>query len=159
MALSPSEAREIYTWLSASWPTVIKPGAGDEFVRVKLREIAKDFQAYTKDEVLAGIDRWRQNNEKYPSTKNLINEVEWLRRQKAIKRRAAGDSESLWPMLIIDDDGYEACYGQYVREAFVNHPMNIEKLEPEEWLRRFQVRKGKIIEKLREAREAANGKS
>lgn len=155
MALSASEAREIYTWLTAGWPNTLKPGASEEFVRAKMRELIKDYARYSKDEVLEGIDRWRANNEKFPTTKNIINEIEWLRSQENARRKSSGEDPDEWPMLIIYDDGYEACYGIFTRAQFVNHPKNSENLEPEEWLRRYGKRRDAIIERMARERKGA----
>lgn len=149
MALLASEAQEIYTWLSAGWPTVIRPGASAEFVAVKVRELMKDFAGYTKDEVLEGIDRWRQRNEAYPKAKNIINEIEWARRERLSRKRET-DPEAAegWPMEVIYDNGDEACFGVFDRERFVNHPKNSSHLQPEEWRRRFRIRRAEIDAKL-----------
>ena len=154
MALSNQDIREIYTWLSAGWPTVLKPGAPDDFVRAKCRELLHDFGSYDIDTIREAINRCRANSEKFPSTKALINEVKWIQAANR-KQKRLGDDDGLWPMLIIYDDGYEACYGQFYRPEFVNHPKNVEHLEPEEWLRRFNKRRDAIIQRMQRERQEA----
>ena len=149
MALSRSDVMEIYTWLSASWPTVLKPGAPDDFVRMKHRELMADFGGYDKDEVLEAIKRWREQHDKFPATKNIINEIEWSRRERIARQREA-DPEAAegWPMEIVYANGDEACYGVFTREQFVNHPKNPDHLQPEEWKRRFRMRRARIDAEL-----------
>ena len=157
MALSNKDAAELYTWLSAGWPTVLKPGAPDDFVRAKVRELLHDFGTYDIDMVREAVNRCRECSEKFPTSKAILNEIKCIQQAERAKKRAE-DTDGPWPMLIIYDDGYEACYGQFDRDIFVNHPKNTEHLEPEEWLRRFDKRRDRILERMAKSRmEAANG--
>lgn len=150
MALSNADVREIYTWLSVGWPTVLKPGAPDDFVRMKCREILHDFGKYDRDDVLEGLNRWRKEHDKFPAAKNIINEIEWMRREKAMKARENNPEDALgWPMEVIYANGSEACYGTFDRAHFVEHPKNTEHLQPEEWRRRFLKRRQQIYEHMR----------
>lgn len=145
MALLHSEAAEIYQWLSAGWPEVLRPGSSDVFVSSKIREILKDFSTYDKDTVLEAINHWRQNNDKFPTSKNIINEIMWQKIQTAAKLREENPEEADgYPMEIVFSDGREACYGTFNRERFMSHAKNPDHLSPEEWKRRFMKTRARL---------------
>ena len=150
MALSSSDVKELYTWLSAGWPTVIRPGAPEEFVRMKCRELLHDFGGYDLETVREAIERCRKYGDKFPTTKAILNEIAWIYKQREAAKPE--DERYGWPMEIVYPDGHEACYGVFTRERFVNHPKNTEHLQPEEWRRRFLKRRQQIYEQQRRAR-------
>lgn len=127
---------ELYLWLTAAWPLVIKPGASDEWQRAKKRELYQTYKEYTDKEVQAAFQKWTEENEKFPTTRAIINELKWTQ----VKKSTAGrENEERWPMCWLDRDGNEWSYGNFVRAEFLNHPRNPEHLQPEEWERRFNV--------------------
>ena len=154
MALSSSDVKEIYTWLSVGWPTVLKPGAPDEFVRMKCREIMHDFGTYDIGQIREAVDRCRRNSDKFPTSKAIMNEIKWIQAAEAAKRKAENPDDEGWPMEIIYPDGHEACYGVFNRSQFVNHAKNPEHLQPEEWRRRFMKRRQQIYKRLQEEARA-----
>lgn len=135
----------LYTWLTAAWPLVIKPGASEAYQNAKMRELYKTYKEYTDEEVTAAFQKWTEENEKFPTTKNVLNEIKWARKLKAPKGK---ENAIYWPMDVIYDDGNEWTYGSFKREVFINHPRNPDHLEPEEWERRFKLRRRAIMAKL-----------
>ena len=135
----------LYTWLTAAWPLVIKPGASEAYQNAKMRELYKTYKEYSDEEVTAAFQKWTEENEKFPTTKNVLNEIKWARRLKMPKGK---ENAIYWPMDVIYDDGNEWTYGSFKREAFINHPKNPDGIEPEEWERRYKIRRKAIYEKL-----------
>ena len=148
-----SEADELYMWLAASWPLTIRPNATEEFRRVKTEELRQSFAKYSYTEVGEAFYRWKMENEKFPSVKNIINEIEWLRKKNQAQGAANPDDYG-WPMEIVYADGHEACYGVFNRQQFINHAKNPEHLQPEEWRRRFMKRRQQIYKRQQEEARA-----
>ena len=146
--MTTAGVKELYYWLTAAWPLVIKPGASEQFQDAKLRELYKTYDQYRDEEVIAAFQKWTEENEKFPSTKNILNEIKWSRTIKVGRK----ENEILWPMDIIYPDGNEYSYGSFTRSEFVNHPRNTEHLQPEEWERRFRKTRNRILKALIEAR-------
>lgn len=144
--------QELYMQMSVAWPLVIKPGADAEWKRAKLQNMYKSFKEYEDAEVLEAFSKWTAEQEKFPTTKNLISEIEWARKRKWTKNR---ENEELWPMDIITKDGIEWSYGLFKRADFIENPHNPEHLQPEEWERRFNLTRKRIIDKLIAEREQA----
>lgn len=138
-------ASELYMWQMAAWPTVIRPGASESFANAKIKQIYETYKSNTDEEVFAAFEKWAQENEKYPTTKNILNEIQWARRLKMPKNK---ENVIYWPMDVIYDDGNEWTYGSFKREDFVNHHRNPDHLQPEEWERRFKLRRRAIMAKL-----------
>lgn len=138
----------LYEYLGAAWPLVIRPGVDDQWKRSKYRELFQTYRSYTDEEVLAAFQKWTEENEKFPSTKNILNEIKWARTIKVGRK----ENEILWPMDIIYSDGTEYSYGSFTRSEFVNHPRNTEHLQPEEWERRFRKTRNRILKAVIEAR-------
>lgn len=136
-------AQELYMWLMATWPGTIRPGASEDFVAAKVKQLLKIYEKYTDQEVMEACQRWAENNEKYPAPKNIINEIQWSKRVQT-----KGENEELWPMDFITKEGIEWSYGLFKRSVFVNHPKNPEHLEPEEWERRFVLTRRRIMDKI-----------
>ena len=145
---------ELYAWLTAAWPLVIKPGASEQFQGAKMRELYKTYYDYRDEEVIAAFQKWTEENEKFPTTKNILNEIRWAKRLKVGGKK---ENTIYWPMDIIYENGDEWTYGSFKREDFVNHHRNPDHLEPEEWERRFKVRRAAIIQKLWPMPEVADG--
>lgn len=137
--------QELYMQMSAAWPLVIKPGADPDWKRAKLQSLYRSFREYEDTEVLEAFQKWQSEQEKFPSTKNLINEVEWARKKRWTHGR---ENEELWPMDFIAKDGTEWSFGMFKRSDFVDHPRNPEHLQPEEWERRLQLTRKRIIDRI-----------
>lgn len=134
----------LYMYLSTAWPLVIRPGAKPEWKRAKMRELYRTYEHYEDAEVIAAFQKWTNEQEKFPTTKNILNELKWMR----MKRLKQQENEELWPMDFMAKDGTEWSYGLFRRSEFVNHPRNPEHLEPEEWERRFVLTRRRIIDKI-----------
>ena len=135
----------LYEYLGAAWPLVIRPGVDDQWKRAKYRELFQTYRPYTDDEVMEAFQKWTGENEKFPTTKNIINEIIWARRIKSTKGK---ENTELWPMDFIKADGSEWTYGSFKRDDFVNHHRNPDHLQPEEWERRFRITRKRIIDKI-----------
>ena len=138
-------AVDVYMWMMASWPNVIKPGASEAFMQSKVKQLFETYTKYTDQEVMAALHSWAENNEKFPTTKNILNEMMWLKR---LKFKGKKENVIYWPMDVIYDDGTEWTYGSFKREDFVNHHRNPDHLQPEEWERRFRVRRREIMARV-----------
>lgn len=126
---------DYFSRLQTFWPMVYKSGS-DGWRSSTLRSFYEAFKKYTDTEVLTALMTWALDNEKPPTVKNLVNEIEWTK----VKRSTAGrENEQLWPMDCIDKEGREFTYGSFKRADFLQHPMNTEQLQPEEWERRFKA--------------------
>ena len=134
-------------WLMAAWPLVIKPNASESFQIAKIQELFKTYKEYSDEEVAAAFQRWTDEHEKFPTTKNIITEIKWARARKNTKRV---DPEARYNMEIIADDGTEYMVvwngkASFTLEEFVNMPRNKEHLDPEEWERRYKIRRKQIL--------------
>jgi len=134
-------------WLMAAWPLVIKPNASESFQIAKIQELFKTYKEYSDEEVAAAFQRWTDEHEKFPTTKNIITEIKWARARKNTKRV---DPEARYNMEIIADDGTEYMVvwngkASFTLEEFVNMPRNKEHLDPEEWERRYRIRRKQIL--------------
>lgn len=143
-------AKDLYDWLSVAWPLVIKPGAQDEWKRNKIRELYTTYKDYSDGDTLEAFRKWTEENEKFPTTKNIINELKWL---QVRKRGPAGDPEKRYQMERIYDDGneYVVSYGgkiNFTWEEFINLPCNPEHLDPDEWDKRFRARRKLVLGRL-----------
>ena len=136
---------ELYEYLGAAWPLVIKPGIDETWKRNKLRELFRTYRSYKDEEVMEAFQKWTEEHEKFPTTKNIINEIQWARRMKNTEGK---ENAELWPMDFIKDDGSEWSYGFFKRSDFVNHKMNPDHLQPEEWERRFKIRRKQVLDRL-----------
>ena len=147
-------AKELYMWLTAAWPLVIKPGASEAFQQAKMQELFKTYREYKDEEVLGAFQKWTEQNEKFPTTKNVLNEIKWVQRAE---RTGGKENTELWSMDFIKDDGSEWSYGFYKREDFVSHKMNPDHLQPEEWERRYKIRRRQVLERVyKEARQCVS---
>lgn len=137
--------QELYMQMSVAWPLVIKPGADPEWKRARLQNMYRSFKEYEDAEVLEAFSKWTSEQEKFPTTKNLINEIEWARKRKWTANK---ENEELWPMDFITKEGIEWSFGLFKRADFIAHPRNTENLQPEEWERRFKLTRKRIINRL-----------
>lgn len=138
---------ELYLWLMASWPLVIKPGASEAFQKAKMRELYETFREYTDAEVSGAFRKWTEEQEKFPTTKNIITEIRWAQARKNGKRV---DPTQRYQMEVINEDGTEYLVeynGKTVFswDEFVNIPRNKDRLDPEEWERRYKARRRRIL--------------
>lgn len=142
--------KQLYMWLSTAWPLVIRPGVDESWKQAKLRELYTTYEKYRDAEVIEAFQKWTEEHDKYPTTKNIINEIEWAQRLRASGGR---ENTELWDMSFIKDNGEEWSYGAFRRDAFVTHPRNPDHLQPEEWERRYKIRRRQVLNRLyKEAR-------
>ena len=139
--------QELYMWLMAAWPLVIKPGASESFQKAKMRELYETYREYTDAEVAQAFKKWTEENEKFPTTKNIITEIKWARVRKAGKK---ADPAQLYSMERILDDGTEQIIMHDGKTAFtwaefVDLPCNPDHIDPEEWERRYKIRRKRIL--------------
>lgn len=146
--MTHKEAQELVIWMAVSWPATMKGLITDQMRAAKAEELLQTFGKYEYKLVHEAYDRWKRNNDKFPTAHNILNEIAWLQRERAAKRQAETGDEYGWPMEVIYDNGDEACFGVFDRERFVNHPKNPSHLQPEEWRRRFRIRRAEIDAKL-----------
>lgn len=129
---------DLYDRLTTLWPMVYKPNASENWKRSALKNYYEAFKDFTDAEVMTALMAWALDNEKPPTIKNIVNEVQWTR----VKKSTAGrENEELWPMDWIDKDGFEWSWGCFKRSDFLKHPKNLDKLQPEEWERRFRAQR------------------
>lgn len=137
---------DLYDRMVSFWPMVYKPNASENFKQTSMKNFREAYQKYSDTEVLTALMTWALDNEKPPTVKNIINEVEWAK----VKRSTAGrENEQLWPMDCIDKEGREFTYGSFKRADFLQHPMNTEGLQPEEWERRFKATRNRWYQEHR----------
>lgn len=141
--------KDLYLWLTASWPLVIKPGASEAFQAAKMNELYETFKEYNDGQVHAAFQKWTADNEKFPTTKNIINEIAW-----ATVSSKARDTGELYMLERIDQDGTEtvASYGGkilFTWNEFLQLPANKEHLTPDEWERRYKIRRRQVLENIR----------
>lgn len=137
---------DLYTYLSTAWSLVVKPGASEGWKTAKLRELYQSYADYEDDEVLAAFQKWTQENEKFPTVKNIITEIRWAQARKSGKRV---DPAARYSMEFITDDGTEYLVEYngkttFTWDEFVNIPRNKDRLDPEEWERRYKARRRQL---------------
>ena len=144
-------AETTYYWLQAAFPKEYRTNASAEFQSTKIRQIYDTYREYTDEEVKAAVQKWAENNEKAPTIKNMLTELKWAR---ALKGRKDADPTALYQMEYITDDGVEHMVAWYkdgklttnfTLEEFVNHPQNRDNLSPEEWERRYRIRRRQVL--------------
>ncbi len=140
-------AADMYMWLMAAWPQVIKSNSSEAFQNAKIRELFKTYEGYTDEEVSNAFQKWTDENEKFPTTKNIINEIKWARVRKSGK---PVDPTERYTMEFITDDGTEYMViwngkASFTLEEFVNMPRNKDHLTPDEWERRFRARRKNVL--------------
>ena len=145
------EANSLYMWIMATWPGTIKPGASEQFQNAKIQELMRTFKGYDAELVLEGFEKWARENDKYPSTKQVINEIKWLQMRDRIGGR---ENEATFMLEQIDSHGNESVYEHngkiaFHRLEFVDLPVNPEHLQPEEWERRYGSQRRRILRRTR----------
>ena len=148
--------KELYMWLTAAWPTVVRPGASDDFKLSMMKTLYREFQPYEDEDVIQAYRTWTANNERYPSIRNIINEI---RIEKQRTQRYTPDRTKKYTVERIDREGIETAIGygdktEFTWEEFMDLPCNPDHLTPLEWERRFMIRRKEIISKL----QRENGK-
>lgn len=143
---------ELYQYLGAAWPTVIRPGVDEAWKVAKIRELYQTYKEWSDAEVMDAFMKWTEENDKYPTTKNIINELKWARVRKSGKRI---DPKALYTMDRIYEDGSEWMVSvggkaAFTWDEFINLPCNPEHLDPEEWERRYKIRRRQIYENLQQ---------
>ena len=144
-------AETTYYWLQAAFPKEYRTNASAEFQSTKIRQIYDTYREYTDEEVRAAVQKWAENNEKAPTIKNMLTELKWAR---ATKDRKTVDPRALYQMEWITEDGTEYMVAWYKEgklttnftlEEFVNYPQNKDHLSPEEWERRYKIRRRQVL--------------
>ena len=136
--------KSLYMWLSAAWPEKIRPGVDEAWKRAKLIEMYGTWKDYEDAEVMCAFQKWTEENSKFPTTHDIVNEIKWAR----VKKVGTQENEELWPMDFIAKDGTEWSFGSFRRSDFINHPRNKEHLQPEEWEKRYKATRKRIYQKL-----------
>ena len=139
---------DLYMWLCTAWPLVVKPSASDEWKTAKLRQLYSSFKDYSDMQIMTAVQKWTENNNRYPTVKDIINEVEYA----AFKAREKQGNE-VYMMMRVYDDGteYAVMYdgkAAFSWNEFIALPCNKEHLDPDEWERRFKERRRKILNGL-----------
>lgn len=146
--------QQLYLYLGAAWPQVIRPGVDEAWKRAKLQELYQTYRQYDDREVQEAFAAWTEANDKWPTTKNIINEIKWARVKKAGQDPEAG---RLYQMEVIFDDGneYVVMVGgkiAFTWDEFINLKRNKENLTPDEWDRRFAIRRRQVLSEKKEAK-------
>lgn len=140
---------DVYMFMMASWPTQYKTWSSETFQAAKFKQMAETFKDYKDEEVMKAFQKWTEENEKFPTTKNIINEIAW-----AAVGSKARDTGELYMMERIDQDGTETAvsYGGkilFTWNEFLQLPANKEHLTPDEWERRYKIRRKQVLENIR----------
>lgn len=143
--------KTLYSWLSVAWPLVIRAGSDDSWKQAKLRELYATYADYTDGEVCTAFQKWTDENNKFPTTHDILNEIKWARATEYSKKN---DTE-LYSLDVIYADGNEWSYGMFTRADFINHPRNKEHLTPEEWERRYNIRRREILNRIIDRNKAS----
>ena len=138
---------DLYMYMMASWPTQVKTWHVESFQKAKIQELYKTYKEYGDAEVLGAFQKWAENEDKFPTTKNILTELKWAR---ALKENRRADPAERYSMEIIDDEGNEYMVmwngkAAFTLEEFVNMPRNKDHIGPEEWERRFKARRKRIL--------------
>lgn len=140
---------ELYMYLSTAWPLVVRPGADENWKRAKMNELYRTWRDFEDMDVIEAFQKWTREQEKFPTTKNIINEIEWAH----VKNRRTVDGPVAFQMERIRDDGTEFIVMHngkvnFTWNEFLQIPCNTQHLDPEEWDRRFKARRKHILKEL-----------
>ena len=142
---------ELYQYLGAAWPLVVKPGVDEAWKTAKIRELNATYKDYTDMEVMEAFQKWTEENDKFPTTKNIITEIKWAQ----AKKHGGGENELYWQASVWKDGEefimYNSGTTQWKRSDFVQQTWNPEHLQPEEWERRFKETRMRWLRKQKEA--------
>lgn len=136
-------------YLSTAWPLVVRPGADEAWKRAKMNELFRTYRDHEDMEVIEAFQKWTREQEKFPTTKNIINEIEWAH----VKNRRTVDGKVTFQMERIRDDGTEFVVMHngkvnFTWTEFLQVPCNTQHLDPEEWDRRYKARRKHILRQL-----------
>lgn len=139
----------LYTWLSVAYPLQVRPGAEEEWKRAKKRDLYRVFRNYEDNEVRVAFEKWSDEHSKYPTNKDIIDIIEWHR----VKTHSKASSEQRYQMNIIMDDGTEYVVQHdgkinFTWNEFLDIPRNKDRLDPDEWERRFKIRRKRVLDAL-----------
>lgn len=142
---------DVYLFMMASWPLQYKTWASESFQAAKFKQMAETFKDYKDEEVMKAFQKWAEENDNFPSTRQIINEIKWAR---TVRPGRFIDPNSLHMMEIITADGTEtvASYGGkilFTWNEFLQLPANKEHLTPDEWERRYKIRRRQVLENIR----------
>lgn len=143
---------DVYMFMMATWPLQYKTWASETFQAAKFKQMAETYKDYGDEEVMRAFQNWAEENDSFPSTRQIVNELKWRR---AVKPGHYVDPNSLHMMEIITADGTEYVVEKdgtclFTAEQFINLKRNTEHLDPEEWERRYKIRRRQIYENLQQ---------
>lgn len=142
-------AIKLYQWLTTAWSLVVRPEAPDSWRKAKIRELYDTYKEYKDDEVLSAFKRWTEKEPKYPTTSDIINEIKWYQVKSKIKTTEGATYQM--PVIFEDGNEYVIEYNgkiSFTWEEFKNIPRNKEHLDPDEWERRYNIRRKHILGRL-----------
>lgn len=147
--MTQNGVNELYNWLTASWPLVIRPQADEEWKRAKKRELYTTFKDYDDRDVISAFERWTEREPHFPTTSDIINEIKWYQ----VKSKIKASEGATYQMPVIFDDGNEYIIDyngkiNFTWDEFKNLPRNKEHLDPDEWERRYDIRRRHILRRL-----------
>lgn len=145
--MKKSEAKTLYIHMTTLWPMALKPNASESFQKAFIEKLYALYKDFTFEEVYTAVMDLAMEGDMLPSDHAIKNQIYWGRRQA--RNKAA---EPVYAMEVHRSDGTEAAYGVFTREDFKKHPANVNRLEPEEWQRRFMATRNRwIAERWRDA--------
>ena len=146
--------QQLYMYLGAAWPQIVRPGIDEAWKRAKLQELYQTYRHYENEEVQAAFMTWTEANDKFPTTKNIITEIKWARVKKAGRDPEAGKLYQMPIMLKNGTEGVVMVDGKinFTWDEFVNISRNKEHLTPEEWERRFVKWRRQVLSVKKEAK-------
>ena len=144
---------DVYMFMVASWPLQYKTWTSDTFQAAKFKQMAETFKDYKDEEVMNAFQKWAEENDNFPSTRQIINEIKWAR---TLRPGHFIDPNSLHMMEVIAPDGTEYVVEKdgtclFNAQEFMNLARNKDHLDPEEWERRFKDRRRRILKAQMEA--------
>lgn len=138
---------DVYMFMMATWPLNYKTWASEGFREAKTKQMSEVFKDYSDEEVMKAFQRWAEENDNFPSTRQILNELKWHRTLKVGKYV---DPNKLYMMDVIGPDGTEYVVEKdgkclFTLEEFLNIKRNKDHLDPDEWERRFMERRRRIL--------------
>ena len=138
---------DVYMFMMATWPLQYKTWSNETFQAAKFKQMHETYKDYTDAEVMCAFQRWAEENDNFPSTRQIINELKWHR---TVRPGHFVDPNTLYMMDVIGPDGTEYAVMKdgkclFTLEEFLNIKRNKDHLDPEEWERRFKERRRRIL--------------
>ena len=138
---------EVYMFMMATWPLQYKTWSNETFQAAKLKQMHDTYKDYKDEEVMSAFQKWAEENDNFPSTRQILNELKWKR---AVRPGKFVDPSTLYMMDVIGPDGTEYVVEKdgkctFTLEEFINIKRNKDHLDPEEWERRFKERRRRIL--------------